>query len=79
MAKRPGNGKVTTTVRRLLALEAGQRQLTKEVGGINARLDVLTEHVIAQGHTLERLAGVMEEQGRTLGRIETLLGQGLTR
>ena len=90
--RRPPNGKVSATVRRLLALEDGQRQLTAEVGGVNTRLDglngrmeILTEHVVAQGRTLERVVSVLTEQGhilteqgQVLGRIETLLERVLT-
>jgi uncharacterized coiled-coil protein SlyX len=81
---RPTSDTGSTTVRRLLALQEGQRRLTrevttmrKEVTGVNARLDVLTGYVAAQGRTLETLVGHVSAQGQTLDAIKTLLERTL--
>jgi hypothetical protein len=72
MARRPTNGKVSATVRRLIALEEGQRELTAEV-------KLLTEHVKMQGLTLQRLILADCDQTLILMRIETLLGKVVTK
>jgi len=71
--RRPTNGKVSATVRRLLALEKGQHQLTTEVAGINGRLDILTTHVIAQGETLKEAVAVLIEHTAILSEHTAIL------
>lgn len=58
---RPTNGKVSETVKRLLALEAGQREVKTELAGVNAHLEVLTEYVKGQGRTLEAIKTLLED------------------
>ncbi len=54
---RLGNGKVSRTITRLVAIEDGLGSLRTEVQGTNARLDVLT---IRLDHMLKILEAVAE-------------------
>src|SRR5262245_47265223 len=79
-----GNGKVTGTVKRLLALEAAQREtnarldgVVERLEGIDAHLAVMTEHLARQGETLTAITGHLTQQGRTLVAIQQLLAEAL--
>jgi hypothetical protein len=49
--------------------------LTTEVAGINGRLDILTQHVIAQGETLKEVVGVLVEHTGILSEHTTILSE----
>jgi hypothetical protein len=63
-----GNGKVTGTAKRLLALEESQREIKTELVAINTRLEgmdahlvVMTEHLASQGDTLTAIRQLLAE------------------
>jgi hypothetical protein len=64
------NGKVTSMVKRLLALEEGQREVKAELVAINERLEGMDAHLLAM---TEHLAG----QAATLTTIKELLAEAL--
>jgi hypothetical protein len=65
-----GNGKVTGTAKRLLALEVGQREVKAELVAINTRLEGMDAHLAVMTEHLER-------QGATLIAIKDLLAEAL--
>jgi hypothetical protein len=56
-----GNGKVTGTAKRLLALEEAQRETNARLEGIDAHLMVMTEHLARQADTLTAIRELLAE------------------
>jgi len=72
-----GNGKVTGTVKRLLALEEAQRETNARLEGIDAHLLVMTEHLARQDAHLLVMTEHIARQGDTLTAIQELLAEAL--